>query len=322
MRTWIVTMCLAFTASASAQDVSFPWQARLLGADGTPIQGELDLTIELFDSEADVTADWSDSFSVDADDGYVAVTLGSDLPIPLDLLSTGSLWSRVTLTDSGAELSPRLPVSMTPFSARSAAIPVSTSAPTGACVGQTGAITFDSTQGQLLVCDGATWQSVSPQSTTPAGTVISFAGTTTPDGYLYCDGSPVSRTTYADLFAALGTSFGAGDGATTFNLPDLRGRFVRGQDDGTGRDPDASSRVAIQSGGNTGDAVGTLQSGQIQSHQHSTSIGANHADYGDGQGYGLINNNAWALHASWTSNATGGSETRPVNVALRYYVKH
>ena len=103
MRTWIVTMCLAFTASASAQDVSFPWQARLLGADGTPIQGELDLTIELFDSEADLTADWSDSFSVDADDGYVAVTLGSDVPIPLDLLSTGALWSRVTLTGSGAE---------------------------------------------------------------------------------------------------------------------------------------------------------------------------------------------------------------------------
>lgn len=62
------------------------------------------------------------------------------------------------------------------------------------------------------------------------GSIIWHAGTGTPDGALYCDGSAVSRTAYAELFAAIGTTYGSGDGATTFNIPDLRGLFVRGAD--------------------------------------------------------------------------------------------
>lgn len=64
------------------------------------------------------------------------------------------------------------------------------------------------------------------------GFIKPFAGNTVPDGYLYCDGSAVSRTTYSELFAAIGTLYGAGDGSTTFNVPDLRGYFLRG-DGGT-----------------------------------------------------------------------------------------
>lgn len=60
------------------------------------------------------------------------------------------------------------------------------------------------------------------------GCVVWCAGNITPAGTLYCDGSAVSRTTYAELFSAIGTTYGAGDGSTTFNLPDLRGQFVRG----------------------------------------------------------------------------------------------
>lgn len=62
----------------------------------------------------------------------------------------------------------------------------------------------------------------------PPGTVLWHAAQTAPDGYLICDGSTVNRTTYAALFAAIGTKFGAGDGSTTFALPDLRAAFVRG----------------------------------------------------------------------------------------------
>ena len=62
----------------------------------------------------------------------------------------------------------------------------------------------------------------------PAGIVMPFAGSTAPQGYLLCDGSAVSRTDYADLFTAIGTVYGAGDGASTFNLPDLSGRVVLG----------------------------------------------------------------------------------------------
>jgi phage-related tail fiber protein len=70
----------------------------------------------------------------------------------------------------------------------------------------------------------------------PVGAVIHVAMTSAPSGYLKANGAAVSRTTYADLFAAIGTTFGSGDGSTTFNLPDLRGEFVRGWDDSRGVD--------------------------------------------------------------------------------------
>lgn len=78
---------------------------------------------------------------------------------------------------------------------------------------------------------------------TPVGTIIAKGSTKTPNGFLYCNGQAVSRTVYARLFADLGTTFGTGDGSTTFNLPDLRGEFLRGFDDGRGVDTSAISLV-------------------------------------------------------------------------------
>jgi hypothetical protein len=90
----------------------------------------------------------------------------------------------------------------------------------------------------------------------PPGSILPFAGATAPGGFLLCDGSAVSRTTYAKLFAATGTAWGRGDSYNTFNVPDLRGYFLRGRDSGTGRDPDRGGRTA-NNGGNPGDAVGS-----------------------------------------------------------------
>lgn len=70
----------------------------------------------------------------------------------------------------------------------------------------------------------------------PSGAVMYFAGQTAPTGWLKANGAAVSRTAYAALFAAIGTTYGAGDGRSTFNLPDLRGEFMRGWDDGRGID--------------------------------------------------------------------------------------
>jgi len=71
-----------------------------------------------------------------------------------------------------------------------------------------------------------TWAAPAPG--VPAGVIEAFAGSVAPSGYLFCDGSAVSRTTYAALFAAIGSGYGAGDGSTTFNLPDLQGRIPVG----------------------------------------------------------------------------------------------
>jgi microcystin-dependent protein len=95
-------------------------------------------------------------------------------------------------------------------------------------------------------------------SVTPSGAVLAFAMATAPTGWLECDGSAVSRATYAALFAAIGTTFGSGNGTTTFNLPDLRGEFIRGWDHGRGIDSGrafGSSQVATGLG-----HIGTLGS--------------------------------------------------------------
>lgn len=70
--------------------------------------------------------------------------------------------------------------------------------------------------------------SINSQTTIPSGTIIAFAGTTIPSGFLLCNGANVSRTTYATLFSAIGTTWGTGDGSTTFTLPDARDRFLEG----------------------------------------------------------------------------------------------
>lgn len=92
----------------------------------------------------------------------------------------------------------------------------------------------------------------------PAGMTAFFASATAPTGWLKADGSAVNRTTYAALFSAIGTVFGAGDGSTTFHLPDLRGEFIRGWDNGRGVDLNRT--------------LGSHQAGQNESHAHSASI--------------------------------------------------
>lgn len=97
----------------------------------------------------------------------------------------------------------------------------------------------------------------------PSGMIAHFARNTAPTGWLKANGAAISRSAYADLFAAIGTTFGAGNGFTTFNLPDLRGEFLRGWDDGRGVDG--------------GRGFGSQQSGEFQSHSHGASAGSSGA---------------------------------------------
>jgi len=97
--------------------------------------------------------------------------------------------------------------------------------------------------------------------TLPAGSLIDYAGTVEPSGWLLCDGRAVSRTAYASLFSALGTSYGVGDGSTTFNIPDFRGRFARYMDN-MGTAQGAASR-------DIGRVRGAAQTDAMQGHHHA-----------------------------------------------------
>ena len=134
----------------------------------------------------------------------------------------------------------------------------------------------------------------------PIGTVIALAYNGTPDGYIKCNGAAIDRTIYSSLFSAIGTTYGTGNGSTTFNVPDCRGVFLRALDESKGYD---TSRV-----------LGSYQDQNFASHNHSapspqtTKVGGGGGDSRMGYSGGSTGNNS-------------GSETRPKNYSVVYLIK-
>lgn len=138
------------------------------------------------------------------------------------------------------------------------------------------------------------------------GAVAAFAMNSVPSGWLAANGAAVSRTTYAALFAAIGTTYGAGDGSTTFALPDLRGYFARGS--GTNSDGTASG------------TFGAKQADELKAHAHNLSIALKPpSDFSTTYPSHSSNNGDGA---SVTATSTGGTETRPKNIAMLYCIKY
>lgn len=150
----------------------------------------------------------------------------------------------------------------------------------------------------------------------PPGAILPYGGTAAPSGFLLCDGTSYLRSSYSALFTAIGTAYGTAD-STHFNVPDLRGQFIRGQNRTTGTDPDSAGRTALKTGGNTGDNVGSVQSDQFKSHTHDF-------DYGTASANGTViqgTNSATAGTVSAGIPSRGGNETRPTNVYVNFIIK-
>lgn len=165
------------------------------------------------------------------------------------------------------------------------------------------ALDADSTAGLVMtIANPSYFRAGFDRSGVLAGTIMFSAAPTTstlPPGFLRANGAAVNRVTYAALYAAIGTFYGAGDGSTTFALPDMRGEFIRGWDDGRGVDP--------------GRAPGTWQADDFKSHTHTQAgpFGARFLQ--DSGGYGSN---------PQQTGATGGSETRPRNLAFIALIKY
>lgn len=205
---------------------------------------------------------------------------------------------------------------------------------TGILTVGTGSITFDGTNNIISGVSSIT-DNVGGYLTIPPGAIQFFARNTAPTGWLKANGANISRSAYAILFNAVGTTFGSGDGSTTFTLPDMRGEFPRGWDDGRGID--------------SGRGFGTAQSHLLKNHQHpsmptsgGTPIGVTF--YSPHPGGGAVNlantdqnsRNPYSDTASWNTGNPGtiggtgvfsadsgaGSETRPRNIALLACIKY
>jgi microcystin-dependent protein len=155
------------------------------------------------------------------------------------------------------------------------------------------------------------------------GQVVYFARNTAPEGWLKCNGATISRTTYAELFNAIGTTFGAGDGST-FGLPDLRGEFIRGWDDGRG--VDSGRAFGVSQGDSTKRPNTSFTTDNQGNHRHTYSA-ANGKAPQSGSNTGCYVNKAnfntnYAGDHIHTITGGGDAETRPKNVALLACIKY
>lgn len=214
------------------------------------------------------------------------------------------------------------------------------------------------------------WITNDNRDKTPVGTIIAFGGNgNAPAGYIVCDGRSLNRADHPELFAVIGTQWGAPSG-TTFNVPTSAGRFLRGIDpDSNGADEDASTRIALLTGGATGRNVGSYQNEDFKAHAHTGIAGpggAHTPQLVDSNGNAFTNSNTqggWGLmrrtvagnnstpttsDATWSGtepdiittplairvaalpdhthtlniNSSGGTETRPDNMGVRFLIKY
>ena len=248
--------------------------------------------------------------------------------------------TRVSISDSGLDMTNALPIrfqdsSGAPFVALKAPASVSSN------------VTFtlpaaDGSAGEFLKTDGSGNLSFSIVQGVPSGAVFCIAVATVPSGYLECNGQSVSRTTFAALFAIIGTQYGASN-SSTFKVPDLRGEFIRGFDNGRGVDS-GRSIASSQSEQNKQHNHSASSSSSVSpsSHGHSSSKLDNNRVFGfkqsgansdgDTSPFGspgsipgfnisnLVNNTTLSVSTS-TSVGNEGGENRPRNIAMMYVIK-
>jgi microcystin-dependent protein len=159
----------------------------------------------------------------------------------------------------------------------------------------------------------------------PVGTVVAYAGEEPPppegdEVWRLCNGDALKRSDYPELFRVIKTAHGAPDDAS-FNLPDLRGLFLRGVDGSAGRDPEATARMAALPGGNAGNRVGSYQADMFRSHIHahgsSEHSGAQVASPRSMLSGGNLNHTV----GEFAIKEAGGSETRPKNLSVHYLIR-
>lgn len=184
------------------------------------------------------------------------------------------------------------------------------------------------------------------------GTIAYISANSTPTGWLKANGAEISRTTYSALFDAIGTTFGSGDGSTTFNLPDLRGEFLRGWDDergvdsgrsfGSAQGDDNKSHSHSGNTSNTGNHSHSGSSSNVGNHTHGASIrpvasrgvhdggaldialggtAGQNTNHAGGHSHNISTSNTGGHAHSISTDAVGGEESRPRNVALLACIK-
>lgn len=304
------------------------YQGRLLDATNL-ITGTVELSLRLYNCPSGGVVLYEDSNSVVVADGLYSTVIGDDTRFGslADALTNSDVYLEVAV--NGAALSPRERIASAAYAMRSGVATAVAGAlslpPDGLAVGADQlvisggrvGIGTNAPKARLHIggvpgVDGIMFPDGTLQTTAvdpiPIGTILPFAGGFVggfaPQGYLLCDGRALSRSEYAFLFQVLGTNYGGGDGSTTFNIPDLRGRAVIGLDNMGGA---AAGRVQASFAGVPGGAGGEekhqLTQGELPTHTHPVSDPGHSHSYNDKQGY---------FGADWGSEGAARKENTTV----------
>ena len=188
-----------------------------------------------------------------------------------------------------------------------------TTAQNDAYTGLSGEVTVDTTLSKLRLHDGSTKGGVEIGGM-PVGSIIPYAGTTIPAGYLLCDGSAISRTTYGALFASIGTTYGEGDGNSTFNIPNTNERYLKGNNRGYG----AESLPNIK--GNSGSGSNVYNSSDRTPPSGAFAKGSSYGNVRGGTEVSLYNTsfNASRSSSTYKDNAKVNPDHIYVNFVIKY----
>ena len=238
--TLLITLALTFTTYADIPHL-INYQGKATDTLGALLNGTYTLTFRIYNHSTAGDLLWSEAHpNITITNGIFQLLLGSITP--LGLAFDESYYLSVEVNSDG-EMTPRTRFASVPYAYKAK---------------------------EAYKAEEATLADSLKENPIPPGVMMIWSADISPEGWLLCDGSTVSREEYADLFNTIGTTYGAGDGMTTFNLPDLRGRFPLGKDSMGGVSAD---RVTVSEADNLGQGSGeenhTLTIAEIPSHSHA-----------------------------------------------------
>ena len=333
----ILMLAAMLAGAAVAQPDLMNYQGRLMDSGGAPVNGSVPVTVRVYAQESGGSVLWNQSVgSVAVTNGLYSFQFGNSSLTTV--LTNAACWLEIEVDSE--TLTPRQRLVSVPYSARAkeadAAVTAqtattattansATTATTANTATTAGYATTAATATNALQLGGRTFAQV-----IPPGTIWAYAGTTEPSGWKFCNGTVCDRVATSNLFAVIGTTYGAGDGSTTYNVPDLRGRVIAGRD-GMGASP-AGRLTNVVAGATLGAAGGaegvTLTVNQIPSHLHSNAMsrcGQTVTGYGLTTASSFQNNVMVAGGPGFNSASEGGGQSHPnvqPTIVLNYIIKY
>lgn len=315
IKIWLSVVMAAGACYALPSQVNY--QGRLMDTNGVPVNGSISVSVSIYTTDTGGVPVWDqDVGSVSVTNGLYSFEFGDE--DMADVLTNANCWLEL-MVDSGI-LSPRQRLVSVPFAFSSQAAEVAQTA-------------LNAQTSQVAAVANSLEPSYATAVAVPTGTVLPFAGPSAPAGYLFCDGSNISRETYSNLFSVLGVVYGAGDGSTTFRIPDLRGRAVYGRDNmgGTAANRLTNNLVGSTLGASGGIETRTITTNQMPSHTHYVGVNQTGGSIGltvtptvyFGGQCTIVKTNEPSWHME--SEAKGGSQAlqmMPPCQVLNYIIKY